>query len=181
MALIDLIKRRQSDRKYDPSRQVPRELLEQVVEAAHWAPSATNGQPWHFIIVDEPELKAEVAGALTSPLVGKMNHFAKEASALIVVVEEPSNVAGRVGSLLLQNHLPHIDVGIAAAHLTLAATELGLGSCIMGWVNQKKIQKALSLPKSRSVPLVISVGYSLEAQKAKKRKRMEEICSWNEY
>ena len=181
MKLLDLIKKRQSDRKYDVDRKVPRELLEQIVEAARWAPSATNGQPWHFIIVDEPELKAEVASALTSAVVGKMNHFAQEAPALIVIVEESSNLAGRTGSLLLRNHLPHLDIGIAAAHITLAATELGLGSCIMGWVMQKKMRKILGLPKSRSVPLVVAVGYSLEQQKNKKRKSFEEICSWNEY
>lgn len=181
MNFYDLINKRQSDRKYEQNRTIPREVLERIVEAARVAPSATNSQPWHFIIVDDPDLLRQVAGTLTSTLTGNMNHFAAQASALIVIVEEPANAIGKMGNLILQKHFPHIDIGIAASYITLAATEEGLGSCIIGWVGEKKLKSLLGIPKSKTIPLVISLGYSLEEPKQKKRKPITEVSSHNGY
>lgn len=181
MNFQELVSKRQSDRQYEEGRPIPQEVIQRIIEAARLAPSATNSQPWHFIVVDEPELKKKVAAALTSTLTGSMNNFAATASALIVIVEEPANLMGKMGTLLLKEHLPHIDLGIAASHIVLAATEEGLGSCIIGWVNQKKVRELLHIPKQKAVPLVISLGYSTEEQKQKKRKPMEDICSHNGY
>lgn len=181
MNFLELVNKRQSDRQYEEGRQIPSEVIGRIIEAARLAPSATNSQPWHFIIVDEPDLKKKVASALTSKLTGSMNAFAASASVLIVLVEEPANLIGKMGELLLKEHLSHIDLGIAASHIVLAATEEGLGSCVIGWVNQKKVKELLHIPKKKSVPLVISLGYSIEAPKEKKRKPMEDICSHNGY
>lgn len=181
MNFYELIDKRQSDRRYDSTRAIPREVIDRILEATRLAPSATNSQPWHFIVVDEPEMKDKVAKALTSSFTGNMNHFAADAPVLIVIVEEPANTIGKMGNFLMKTHFPHIDIGIAASYITLAATEEGLGSCIMGWVNEKKICQLLGIPEKRKVPLVISLGYSLEGRKEKKRKSKDQIQSLNGY
>lgn len=181
MTFKELAYKRQSDRKYDPNRPVPRELVEQVLDVARMAPSATNSQPWHFIVIDEPELIVQVGKALTSAVTGSMNKFAATAPVLTVVVEEPANTIGKMGSLLLSKHLPAYDLGIITSYITLAAADVGLGSCIMGWVDEPKVKKLLGIPRKRSVPLVISLGYSLENQKSKKRKELDSILTFNKY
>ncbi|MBR8712647.1 nitroreductase family protein [Porphyromonas levii] len=181
MTLKELVEARQSDRKYDPSRTIEREVIERILECARLAPSGTNSQPWHFVVVDEPELRDKVASAVSSTLLGGMNKFAYSAPVLIVMVEEPANVEGKAGSILLRRHLPAYDLGIAASYITLAATEEGLGSCIMGWLNQRKLRNILGVPKRKNIPLVIALGYSLQEKRDKKRKPIEEIRSYNSY
>lgn len=178
--LSELIRSRQSTRKYS-DKPVPRESLERIMELTRLAPSATNSQPWHFIIVDDPELRRGVAQALTSPLLPSMNTFAAEAPVLIVVVEEPANVTAKVGNLLKRQHFAHLDIGIAVSYLTLAARDEGLDSCIIGWLNSKRIQKLLGIPSSKTVQLVVSLGYSEDPMRKKTRKKIEKIVSHNHY
>ncbi len=130
-----LVDERQSDRGYDTERSVPREAVMRIVDAARRAPSACNSQPWHFIVVDKPDLRAEVADALTS--IG-MNKFASQAPCFIVLVQEAPNFTARLGGWIKNKHFPLIDCGIAASYLTLAAAEEGLGSCMMGWFDEKR-------------------------------------------
>lgn len=181
MSLQDLAATRQSDRKYDENRPVPREVIERILEVARLAPSATNSQPWHFIVVDDPTTRAEVAATLTTPLVPGMNKFAATAPVLLVLVEESPNAAGKAGSLLLNKHLPAYDIGIVASYITLAARDEGLGSCIMGWVNERKLRKVLGVSRGKKLPLVISLGYSVQELRAKKRKPLSELLSYNKY
>ena len=75
-----------------------------------------------------------------------------------------------------------MDVGITAEHFCLQATEEGLGTCMLGWFNEKKVKKLLSIPKLKRIELIISVGFSADANiPPKKRKTTEEIASYNEY
>lgn len=180
MDFHELARTRQSDRKYADT-PVPREVIERILETTRIAPSATNSQPWRFVVVDEPDIKNQVADALTTPLVKNMNQFAREAPVLIVVVEESANATARIGNLLKQRHFAHMDLGIAASYITLAATEEGLGSCIMGWLDERKIRKTLGIPRRRTIALVIALGYSTEEKKSKKRKPMDKIRSYNHY
>ena len=98
-----LVDERQSDRGYDTERSVPREVVMRIVDAARRAPSACNSQPWHFIVVDKPELCAEVADALTS--IG-MNKFASQAPCFIVLVQEAPNFTARLGGWIKNKHFP---------------------------------------------------------------------------
>lgn len=180
MSIYDLIERRQSDRKYD-TKKIPKEVIERIVEAGRLAPSACNAQPWKFIVVDDEVKRLEVAEALTSGVTGPMNKFAASAPVLIVVVEESVNVASRIGGMILNQHFAHLDIGIATANMVLAATEEGLGTCIIGWCNEKKIRKTLGIPRGKRIPVVISIGHSLEEQKKKVRKAPEKVISYNEY
>ena len=85
MDIYEIINHRQSDRQYDPERPVEPEKIRRILEAARIAPSACNAQPWHFIVVDEPELRNQVADAVASRILG-MNHFTKQAPVHILVV-----------------------------------------------------------------------------------------------
>ena len=102
---LSLALQRQSDRAFDSSRPVEKEKLERILEAARMAPSACNAQPWHFIVVDDPELKNQVADATSSKLIG-INHFTKQAPVHIVVVEESVNLSSGFGSLVKDRSLP---------------------------------------------------------------------------
>lgn len=177
---LELVQSRQSVRKFDPERAVEKEKIERILEAARLAPSACNAQPWHFIVVDEPELKNKVADASSARLLG-MNHFTKQAPVHIVVVEENVNLSSGIGGWVKDKHFAHIDVGIAAAHLTLAAVSEGLGSCILGWFDEKKMRELLHIPSSKRILLNVVIGYSQQPLRTKKRKPLLEVATWNSY
>lgn len=178
MNFYELIQQRQSTRKYIEDKDIPRDVIERIIEAGRMAPSAVNAQPWHFVVVDDPQLKKDVAQALTF---GSMNKFAAQAPVLVVIVEEPVNIGSRIGGWLKRRHYAHIDIGIAAEHIALAATEEGVGSCIMGWLDERKIQKLLGIPRSKSIPLVISLGYTESKVRTKSRKALDDVLSYNKY
>jgi nitroreductase len=180
MDILKTIQIRQSTRNYSPV-PVEREKLERCLEAARLAPSACNAQPWKFIVVDEPELKKEVAGAAKHMSFG-MNKFVDEAPVIIAIVMEPANVTSEFGSKVKRKHYPLMDIGIAAEHFCLQATEEGLGTCLLGWLNEKKAKKVLNIPLRKRVPLMISVGYpATDKQKPRKRKDLDKIVSYNSY
>jgi len=178
MNFLELVKNRQSDRSFDVNKAVESEKLEYILQAAHLAPSACNAQPWKFIVVTDPELRAKTTDAIATT---GMNPFASQAPVQIVIVEENPNFTSRVGGLVKQKHFPHIDLGIAAAHLSLAAAEQGLGSCIIGWFNEKKLSSLLNIPSSKRPVLVILLGYSTQPTRDKKRKPINEVVSYNSY
>lgn len=175
-----LINNRQSVRGYKPD-MVEKDKLDRVLEAGRIAPSACNAQPWKFIVVDDPELKNKVADATSNRVIG-INHFTKQAPVHIVVVLEPANFNSNFGSIMKDKNLPLIDIGIAAAHLSLQATAEGLGTCILGWFNEGTIKKLLNIPKSKRVILVITLGYAASDElREKKRKTTDEVVSINKY
>jgi nitroreductase len=176
---LELVQSRQSDRAYLDT-PVEREKIERILEAVHLAPSACNSQPWKFIVVTDPEKRTQVAEA-TSNKVLSMNHFSRHAPVQVVVLEESANFTSNLGGWISKKHYPHIDLGIAAAHISLAAADEGLGSCIIGWCDEKKVQKTLDIPKNKRVMLIILLGYSTQPLREKKRKPMQEIVSWEKY
>ena len=175
-----LITRRHSVRKY-ADRQVPEELLEHLVEAVRLSPSASNSQPWRLILVTEPALKDRVARATFSRLVS-FNRFAVQAPVLAVLVVEKAKVITQIGGRLKDRDFPLIDIGIAAAHFCLQATDLGLGTCMLGWFDEPRIREMLHIPADRRIGLVITLGYAAEAQiRPKQRKSASLMCSRNSY
>jgi nitroreductase len=176
---LELVQNRQSDRVF-LDKSVEKEKIERILEAARLAPSACNSQPWKFVVVTNPEKRTLVADATASKVLS-MNHFTKQAPVQLVLIEEDSNFTSSVGGILKNKHYPHIDLGIAASHISLAATDEGLGSCIVGWCNEKKVRKALDIPRNKRVLLVIFLGYSNQTLRTKNRKTMEEIASWEKY
>lgn len=176
MELLDLIQKRQSDRQYE-ARPVDRELVVKCLEAARLAPSACNSQPWKFVVVDEPQLVLQVGEAAAGM---GMNKFAKEVPVIVAVVLEKMNLTARIGSVIKDKEYSLLDMGIAVEHFCLQAAELGLGTCIMGWFDEKKVKKLLDI-KNKRVPLLITLGYPAGETRRKIRKSLDDMSSWNKY
>ncbi|AVM58588.1 NAD(P)H nitroreductase [Bacteroides heparinolyticus] len=178
MDFLQLAASRQSDRAYDKARVVEPEKLERILEAARLAPSACNAQPWKFVVVTDPELSAKVGKAAAG--LG-MNKFAKDAPVHILIVEESMNVTSFLGAKIKDKYFPLIDIGIAASHIVLAAESEGLGSCILGWFDEKDIKKLTGIPANKRLLLDIAVGYPLKEKRKKLRKPKEKVISYNNY
>lgn len=176
---LELAKTRQSDRAY-LDKPVEPEKINRILEAARLAPSACNAQPWKFVIVTDSEKRMQIADATASKVLS-MNHFTKQAPVQLVLVEENANFTSTVGGWATNKHYPHLDLGIVASHICLAATDEGLGSCMIGWCDEKKVRKALDIPKNKRVMLVILLGYSAQPLREKKRKSADEIIKWEKY
>ena len=176
-----LASHRQSVRKYI-EKPIEKEKLEAIIEACRIAPSASNSQPWKLIIVDEPTLKDEVAKATFDKAVS-FNKFAPEAAVIAVLVIEKPRLITQVGGFLKNREFPLIDIGIISEHFCLKAAELGLGTCMMGWFNEKRIKNLLNIPRKKRIGLVISLGYAPEDYplREKIRKSTEEMSSFNSY
>ena len=172
MNFTEIAQTRQSCRSYDEARFVEAEKLEAILEAARLAPSACNGQPYHFTVC-KGETAAEVARATQS--LG-MNKFASQAPVLIVISEEAYVKSAAMGARVKGNDYRSIDIGIAAAYLTAEAAAQGLGTCILGWFDDDKIRSICGL--SHPVRLVITLGYPKDTLRAKKRKDMGELVSY---
>ncbi len=179
-SFLDMVKTRQSTRAYD-TRPVEKEKIDRCLEAARFSPSACNAQPWKFIVVDEAGLRNNLADAIHDRVLA-MNHFTKQAPVHVVVVREKANLTSGIGQVVKDIEYPLIDIGIAAIHLCLQALEEGLGTCMIGWFNQKKVKKLLAIPNNKRVELIITIGYpATEEIRPKKRKPAGEVVSYNRY
>jgi nitroreductase len=172
---IDIVKKRRSIRRYK-SDGVPRELIEKCLEAVRYAPTACNTQSWKFIIVEgnlKERLVAESLGGLVVP-----NRFAAAAPVIVVIAAELDLVTHRIGGTLKGLDYRLIDAGIAGEHFVLQAAELGLGTCWIGWFDQKAVKRVLSLPGGWAVSAMITIGYPSEPPGEKKRKKLDEISEF---
>ena len=171
MNFMEIAHRRQSCRSYDSCRVVEQEKIEAVLEAARLAPSACNGQPYHFTVCRGDAAKQ--AAALCTGM--GMNKFAADAPVLIVVSEMPYVKSAAFGAKAKNNDYRSMDIGIATAYLTAEAAAQGLGSCILGWFDDEKLRKLCNL--QYPVRLVITLGYAAEGDgpRAKKRKDLSEL------
>ena len=177
----EILFNRQSVRGYTDKAVEP-EKLARCLEAARMSPSACNSQPWKFIVVNDPQLKDEVAGYTTSGPLVPMNHFTRQAPLLVVIVRESPNLTSKIGTLLKDKPYTLMDIGIVALQFCLQATAEGLGTCIMGWFNENKVKKLLNIPRGKRAELIITLGYpSSETIRPKVRKNMEDICCYNKY
>jgi nitroreductase len=181
MDFQELILHRQSTRGYR-SIPVEPEKIRQLIEAVRLAPSASNSQPWKLIIVDNRELAGEVARTTFDKIL-TFNQFAVEAPVFAVLVIEKPKILTEIGGSIKKREFPLIDIGIAAEHFCLQATELGLATCMIGWFNEKKIKQLLGIPEKKRVGLVISLGYPPKEYKLRRkiRKPVEEMCRYNKY
>ncbi|MDD5327582.1 MAG: nitroreductase family protein [Phycisphaerae bacterium] len=180
MNFLDLANKRYSVRNYKTV-PVPREKVLRCIEAARLAPSACNSQPWKFIIVDAPELLNELASAAFKGILD-FNNFAFEAPVLVLIVSQRQKLSAKFGSIVKKKNFQQMDIGIAAEHFCLQAAEEGLGTCMLGWFNEAKVKKTLSIPKFKRVELIITLGFSADEKPPyKKRKTIDEILTCNKY
>ena len=166
---------RQSCRSYDPGRAVEEEKLTAILESARLAPSACNGQPYHFTVC-----RGEAAKAVAKACMGMgMNKFASDAPVLIVISEKPYVKTAALGAKLKKNDYRSIDIGIATAYLTAEAAVQGLGTCILGWLDSDKICDICGL--EGAARLVITVGYPKDDPlRTKKRKELGALVDFLE-
>ena len=177
MEFSELILKRQSDRRYAP-KPVAREHILKCLEAARMAPSACNSQPWKFIVVDDRSKLIQISEAAIG--LG-MNKFTVQVPVLVAVVQENMNLEAKAGAVVKDKDYSMMDLGMAVENFCLQAAELGLGTCIMGWFDEKKVKDVLGVPRSRRVQLLISLGHPDGPTRNKVRKTIEDISSWNKY
>ena len=173
MNFIEIAKTRQSCRIYDSTKEVENEKINAILESARLSPSACNAQPYHFTVCkgEKAKLVAEATRGMG------MNKFTEDVPVMIVISEEAYNKTAGIGSKLKDNDYRSIDIGIATAYLTAEATAQGLETCILGWLDDKKIRKICDL--KHPVRLVIALGYPKENYelREKKRKSIEELVT----
>lgn len=169
--MLDTIQNRRSIRGYE-DRAVPRELLEQLIEAAHWAPSAGNLQPCHYYIVQSRSMLQQLfEKALAEP------SWQMEAPAAIIVTSEPDISGQRYqqrGEFLYNIQ----DSAAATQNILLAAHGLGLGTCWIGAFNEAECSKAIGIPERRIPRAIVTVGYPSRTPEARPRKDIEEVSTW---
>ena len=173
MNFKEIAETRQSCRKYNATREIEREKLDAILEIARVAPSACNGQPYHITVC-----RGEKAKAVAEAGMGMgMNKFAADAPIMLVISEEAYVKTAALGSKLKGIDYRSIDIGILAAYITAEATTQGLGTCILGWLDDGKIRKICEL--ERQVHLVITLGYAADDDtlRTKKRKDISELVT----
>jgi nitroreductase len=177
--LMATIARRNSCRAYstDP---VPREHLTTILEAARLAPSACNQQPWRFACIRPPETRRRIVQEGFLP--GIKMTWALDAPVHVVIGMETSFLTHRLAASVSGVAYPWVDIGIAGEHLVLAATELGLGTCWIGWIRPRVIARIVGWPRSIRPVVVITVGYPSPAEpgtpRMSTRKPLADLVTW---
>lgn len=173
MNFTEIAKLRQSCRSYDGEREVEEEKIEAILESARLAPSACNSQPYHITVCCGESAKA-VADGITGM---GMNKFAHSVPVMIVISEESYSASAALGAKIKKNDYRSIDIGILSAYITAEATAQGLGSCIIGWLDDSKLREACGV--KGTVRLVITIGYakSDDPLREKKRKNIDELIT----
>lgn len=159
----ELIKSRQSCRAFS-DKAVDKELLYAIVDDALNAPSACNSQPWRVLITNSPKDNEKMKNCLQD---GGKNKFLDGAQAFVAVFEA-GGVKLNAGTEVkfAADHFIEYDVGEFIAYLTLSAKDKGLGSCIIGWVNNEKINAEFGV--SGKCNIVVAFGYEKDAAVRKK-------------
>jgi nitroreductase len=167
--LMEVIATRRSVRAYK-NQKVSDEKLDKILEAARLAPSASNRQPWKFIVVRDPIKRRDLAKA------SRGQSFVGEAPVVIVgVALEPE----RVMSCGVPAYA--VDVAIALEHIALAAHAEGLGTCWIGAFSQGDVGKILGVPDSCKVVGLMPVGYPADTPGLKIRKPLEDIVCYEQF
>ena len=161
MEFKDVITKRRSIRKYKNT-PIPRDKIIKILEAARLAPSASNRQPWHFIVVEDKD---------------DIKKLAKSEWAAVA----PVMIVGLADQEASPNWCIN-DFGIAFEHIVLTATDLGLGTCWMGQSNRENlVREILDIPEKYKVVALTTLGESDETPAPKVRKSLESIVSWGKY
>lgn len=179
MPVRDAIARRVSCRAYQPT-PVPQAQLMQILEAARLAPSACNQQPWRFAVVRDFDLRRRIVER--GFLLGIKMTWAIDAPVHVVIGMELSLVTHRLAASVSGVDYPWVDIGIAGEHLVLAATELGLGTCWIGWIKPRAVAKLVGWSAFVKPVVVITVGYPEDSESgplpASRRKPLAELARW---
>lgn len=173
-----LVRGRRSIRRFLET-PVERDQVLACLEAARRAPSAHNAQPWRFLVVDDPSVKAGLAASAFSGIYSG-SKFAARAPVVIVMLAKLDLVANRLGSRLQGVPYHFVDMGIAGEHIALQAEEFGLATCWMGWFHVRKLRKFLQIPKKFKIVAMMPLGYAEKRPtREPPRRTLREIVSFN--
>ncbi|MDP8257923.1 MAG: nitroreductase family protein [Candidatus Aadella gelida] len=176
----ELVKSRRSIRSY-LGRRIDPEKLELCAEAALYSPSACNSQPWKFIIVNDNSAKEKMRSSVFSGLYN-MNSFASNAAAYIVLISKKTKLPASIAGYLMRTDFRQIDLGIACSNIVLQAEDLGIGSCILGWFDQRAARRILNIPRLVNIDLIIALGYTDQGPSSERRlKDRDETVSYDRY
>ena len=171
MSFLELAKKRCSVRKF-LDKPVEKEILLKVLEAGRVAPSAHNKQPWHFIVIQDSEMRKKVAESYK-------RDWLKAAPVLLVACGDHKEAWHRDDG---KDHCD-IDLAITVDHITLQAADLGLGSCWVCDFDAVKCKEVLSLPAELEPIAIIPLGYPVvesdPERHSSRRKPLEEIVHWD--
>jgi nitroreductase len=165
MEVLETIRTRRSIRKYRREK-IPDSCLEKILEAARWAPSAKNAQPWNFIVLKNEEIRKKVAEATT------FGKFLASAPLGICVIVDPEK----------SNH-PVEDGSAATQNILLAAHSLGLGACWIGSydsVYEESVKEILKVPKGKRLLSIVSIGFPAESPTSI-RKKLDKLVFIDRY
>ncbi len=160
METLTTILERRSVRTYKKE-SIPDADLKQILESGHQAPSAANRQPWHFVIVGDPEQKARVAQACNNQM------WMADAAYIIVAVGRPA----------VTEKWYKVDVAIALENMVLAAASLGYGTCWVGAFNDEDVRAVCGIPADLTVVACSPLGVPEVHPPARQRKQWDEIFS----
>jgi len=165
MSLLDLILSRRSIRRYE-NKDIPEEVLKQILEAGRQAPSAANRQPIRFVVVNDHGILKNLCDNL-------INRFVKYAPVAIVGCADTKS--------LLTGKWAVVDATIAMQNMVIAAWALGIGSCWIGACDEEKVKELLKIPDKWKVVALVTLGYPAEQPKPRKKKSFEEMFSFNDF
>lgn len=162
-------------------REINKKVLKEVIESSRLAPSASNVQPWRFVVVTDKEKVNQIFETSLGGIVS--NSWARTAPVFIVACVKKSLLVHRLGGGWKNIPYHFLDMGAAIEHILLKATELGVGTCWIGWFNEKAIRKILHIPKSIDIVSLIAIGYESRQSKERPRERLKvnEILFLNQY
>ncbi|MDR0675460.1 MAG: nitroreductase family protein [Elusimicrobiota bacterium] len=173
MSFLELAKKRYSVREFS-DKLIDRNDIQKMILAADLAPSAQKINPWKFIAIDDKNLKLELCKrAFKTPFV---NSFVKNAPTIIVACSKINILTHRIFGKIqgLEYHL--LDMGASIQNIILEASDLGIGSCWIGWFNEKEIKKLLQIPKNYKVVSLVALGYE-KNEENKKIKNLDKKIS----
>ena len=161
MSLVDIVLNRRSIRRYQ-KKNIPKDVLDKILEAGRQAPSAHNRQPWHFIVITDLKIKKNLSQWIWSK-------FVKD-SALTIA-----------GCAYADDDLALIDISIALHNMTIAAWALGIGSCWISGFEEDKARRMLSVPDGWKIVALLTFGYPAEQPLQRRKKTIKEIVSFNKF
>ena len=180
-SFLELVQKRRSVRAYD-TRPVEREKIERCLEAARLAPSACNAQPWKFTVIQDAADIAQIAKSSLLPGTS-MNRFVQDVPIVIGVTGESPNITSFLGSFIKRKRL-FFSISVWPRSISVQAVEEDLGTCMLGWFNERKVKRIFGIPRGKRLYLLIALGYpadSSEEPREKNRKTPDEMRRFESY
>lgn len=167
MDVFEAIKKRRSVRAFTNEPVSAKEVMK-LIDAARWAPSAGNIQPWEFVVVRDPEIKRGLSAAALDQT------FIEEAPVVIVVCANQLRSSRGYGSRGVNLYCLQ-DTAAATQNMLLTAHALGLATCWVGAFQEKEARKVLNIPSGVRPVAIIPVGHPAEKPMARSRRPLSEI------